>query len=78
MLNQHNTLKIRNALKEDMSQVMSLINELAEFEKAPLEVINTEEQLIKDGFGKTPLFKCIVAEFETNLLGFALYKNCKT
>lgn len=73
MLILYENLKIRNARREDMFQVMALIKELAEFEKAPLEVINTEEQLMKDGFGKNPLFHCIVSEFETKILGFALY-----
>ncbi len=52
---------------------MDLVNELALFEKAPEEVINTAEQMKIDGFGKYPLFKCIVAESDSKILGFALY-----
>jgi ribosomal protein S18 acetylase RimI-like enzyme len=50
-----------------------LVNELAIFEKAPEEVINTVEQMKADGFGANPLFKCIVAESNTSIIGFALY-----
>lgn len=65
-------LKIRKAEPEDMSQVLDLIIELAHFEKEPDAVIVTEEQLIKDGFGKTPLFQCFVAEQKNKVLGMAL------
>ena len=56
-----------------MPQVIGLVNELALFEKASEEVINTAEQMKMDGFGNNPLFKCIVAESDSGILGFALY-----
>ena len=43
---------IRKANQDDMSAVLSLIKELALFEKEPDEVEISEDELVKDGFGK--------------------------
>jgi GNAT superfamily N-acetyltransferase len=64
---------IRPATENDVPQIMGLIHELALFEKAPEEVINTAEQMKKDGFEANPLFKCLVAETDAGIIGFALY-----
>ena len=64
---------IRTAQPEDMKQVHALIRELAIYEKAEKEHINTIEQLIIDGFGPNKLFDCIVAQLNNEVIGFALY-----
>ena len=64
---------IRPATENDVPQIMGLIHELALFEKAPEEVINTAEQMKKDGFEANPLFKCLVAVTDAGIIGFALY-----
>ena len=56
-----------------MSSVHNLINELAKFERNPDQVIISVNDLKKHGFGKTPLFKCIVAEIENQIVGMALF-----
>jgi GNAT superfamily N-acetyltransferase len=66
-------ISIRTARPNDMSVVLNLIQELAVYEKAPNEVINTVENLIKDGFGDSKIFDCIVAENNLTIVGFALY-----
>lgn len=63
---------IRRAVKKDMSQVLSLICELAVFENEPNAVHITEETLIENGLGNNPLFTCFVAEQDGILLGMAL------
>lgn len=63
---------IREALKEDMSQVLGLIQELAVFEKEPNAVQLTVEELVDEGFGEDPLFHCFVAEVEKEIVGVAL------
>ncbi|WP_452599634.1 N-acetyltransferase family protein [Pontimicrobium sp. MEBiC01747] len=63
---------IRWANKEDMQSVLDLIIELAVFEKEPLAVEVTVEQLQKDGFGVQPKFKCFVAESNSKIVGIAL------
>ncbi|QXP51411.1 GNAT family N-acetyltransferase [Cellulophaga sp. HaHa_2_1] len=66
---------IREAKKEDMDQVLSLINELAVFEKEENAVEVTLEDLIRDGFGANPLFHCFVGEVGNEIKGMALVYN---
>jgi len=64
---------IRKATKSDMPQVLRLIQELANYEKAPEAVAITLEDLERDGFGNRPLFHCLVAEVEGQVRGMALF-----
>lgn len=63
---------IRLAVKEDMSQVLKLIHELAVFENEPDAVHITEQTLIQNGIGDNALFTCFVAELEGTIVGMAL------
>lgn len=63
---------IRDAIADDMPQVLSLINELAAFEKEGDAVEVTVADLQEDGFGVTKLFHCFVAEHEKKIIGIAL------
>ena len=63
---------IRLATKTDMPRVLQLIQELAIFEKEPDAVEVTIEDLMNDGFGQHPKFKCFVAEVEGVVQGLAL------
>ena len=58
---------IRKANKDDMQEVLSLIKELALFEKEPDEVEVSREELISDGFGDEKSFCCFVAEVESKI-----------
>ncbi|MFK8038532.1 MAG: N-acetyltransferase family protein [Crocinitomicaceae bacterium] len=69
----HDDIIIREAESADMVAVHSLITELAVYEKAANQVINTVDQLIEDGFGPIPLFDCLVAELDKEVVGFALF-----
>ncbi|MFD0990371.1 GNAT family N-acetyltransferase [Mariniflexile jejuense] len=66
---------IRKAKKEDMPQVLALINQLAHFEKEPEAVVITVENLQNDGFGEHPAFFCFVAEINSKIEGIALGYN---
>lgn len=66
---------IRNAVKNDMPQVLHLIKELASFEKEPDAVEVTAESLKEDGFGEHPAFHCFVAEVNSKIEGIALIYN---
>ena len=67
-------ITIRNAEPEDVRHILRLVKELADYEKAPGEVIVTEEILLRDGFGEHPLFYAFVAEDEKgDIPGMALY-----
>lgn len=63
---------IRDARKEDMEQVLNLVQELADFEKEPDAVEITTADLIKDGFGDQKMFHCFVAETNDGIVGIAL------
>ncbi|MFD2999968.1 GNAT family N-acetyltransferase [Pontibacter toksunensis] len=64
---------IRKGNIDDLPQVHALIVELAEFERAPLEVTNTLEDMERDGFGENPIYKIFVAESAEGIIGIALY-----
>ena len=64
---------IRKGIKEDVPAVLALIKELAVFEKAPDEVVVTEEELKADGFGDDNIFGLFVAETDGKVVGMALY-----
>ena len=66
-------ITIRKAQPEDAPSVFQLIQELAEYERAPLEVINSPEQMLRDGFPETSWFGCIVAESQDQVIGMALW-----
>ncbi len=63
---------VRSATAEDMTQVMRLIQELANFEKEGGQVLINADNLIADGFGNRPLFHCFVAETGAEIVGLAL------
>jgi len=65
---------IRRGIEADLPQVLALIQELAEYERAPQEVTNTLADMQRDGFGPEPIFKFFVAENAVHeILGIALY-----
>lgn len=65
-------LNLRKAKVADCSVLLSLIRQLAIYEKAPNEVTNSVEQLKEDGFGDDPLFDAFVVELDNKVIGFAL------
>ena len=64
---------IRKGTKSDMPRVLELIKELALYEKAPDEVLISEETLLEDGFGPNKLFDTLVAETDNEIVGMLLY-----
>ena len=66
---------IRKGIQKDMPAVLDLIKQLATFEKEPEAVVVTVDELVRDGFGKNPLFYTLVAEIENKIIVIALYYN---
>ena len=64
---------IRKGTVEDVPAAFSLIKELALYEKAPEQVTITLDELIEDGFGQNPIYGLFVAEFDSEVIGIALY-----
>ena len=65
-------MTIREATDSDVPAILNLIQELADFEKAPNEVINTVEQLTNDLFVER-CCSALVCESDETIIGFALY-----
>jgi len=66
-------MNIRKAVKEDCQRMMELIQELANYEKAPGEVTVSFDHFLDSGFGQNPVWWAFVAELNGNVEGFALY-----
>lgn len=66
-------IQIRKGIKTDIPQALQLVKELAEYEKAPLEVSVSIEEMEHDGFSENPLFFFFVAEADQKVIGIALY-----
>jgi len=66
-------LLIRPAAHGDVPLLLRFFRELAEYERQPDAVVVTEEALIKDGFGSQPKFRGLIAEWEGQAIGYALF-----
>jgi GNAT superfamily N-acetyltransferase len=66
-------MKIRRGSKEDLPRVLELIKELAAYERAANEVINTVQLMEHDGFGPNPIFGFFVAENDNGIIGLSLF-----
>jgi GNAT superfamily N-acetyltransferase len=66
-------LSIRLANAADASLMLDFIHHLAEYEREPNAVVATEDDLIRDGFGPEPKYRCLIAEWEGQPAGFALF-----
>ena len=66
-------IAIRSARPEDAATILRLIRELAAYEKLLDQVRASEADILRDGFGPTPRFECLLAELEGEAQGFALF-----
>jgi GNAT superfamily N-acetyltransferase len=66
-------LHIRPATPADIPQILAFIRDLATYEREPDAVHATEADLLRDGFGPTPRFHCLIADWNAIPAGFALY-----
>ena len=55
-------LNIRPATPADIPQILQFIRDLAAYEREPDAVHATEADLLRDGFGETKRFDCLIAE----------------
>lgn len=66
-------LSIRNATQADASLILDFIRRLAEYEREPDAVVATEGDLLRDGFGPNPKYRCVIAEWDGRPAGFAFF-----
>ncbi len=64
---------IRDAVPADVPMILTLIRELATFEREPDAVVATEAGLLRDGWGPEKRFSCLMAELDGKVCGFALW-----
>ncbi len=72
---------IRAAAVSDVPLLLRFSRELAEYERQPGAVVIDEETLTRDGFGVRPKFRSLIAEWDGQAIGYALffgiYSSCK-
>ena len=66
-------LSTRPATIADVPLLRRLIQELAEYERESQAVLITEEELSSDGFGPHPKFRAIIAEWDRQPAGSAVF-----
>ena len=64
---------LRIAQKEDCERLLELIQELADYEKAPDEVTVSLDEFVDAGFGDHPVWEAFVIEADGQIQGMALY-----
>ncbi len=64
---------IRLAEREDAAAILGLVRELAVYVDMLDAVRATEADFLRDGFGDTPRFECLLAEQAGAAVGFALF-----
>ncbi len=67
------SLTIRAAEAADVAVILSLIRELAEYERAPNDVVTNEEGLREVLFGERPSAEVLIAREGDEPVGFAVY-----
>src|SRR5271156_1481414 len=64
---------IRPANVDDCAVLRTMIRELAEFERLLEFVTIREEDLARDGFGENPRFRGLIAEWDGQAAGYAVF-----
>jgi GNAT superfamily N-acetyltransferase len=66
-------IHIRPADAGDVPLILSFIRELAGYEHEPEAVVAAEADLLRDGFGESPVFRVLIAEYDGIPAGMALF-----
>ena len=66
-------MKIRPAKREEVGEVLQLIQDLATYEKAPDQVEASEDDLLNTIFAKDPRVFCDLVEVDGQIAGMAIW-----
>lgn len=66
-------LQLRLAERTDVGQILQFITALAEYEKLLDQVVATEQKLLDTLFGEQPYAEVVIAEYQQQPAGFALF-----
>jgi GNAT superfamily N-acetyltransferase len=69
-------LLIRPTTIKDLPLLWMMIRELAEFEQELELCIIQESDLVRDGFGEDPRFRALIAEWQGQPAGYAVFFHC--
>jgi GNAT superfamily N-acetyltransferase len=71
------SISIRPARPDDVGLILSLVRELADYERGLHEVEATEQSLHRhlfgEGLGRGPVAECVIGEIDATAQGFALF-----
>ena len=65
--------RIKAAREEDVPAILSLIKDLAEYEKLSHEVTATEDDIRQSLFGERPVAEALIGELDGKPISFALF-----
>ena len=71
----HSTVALRAATAADVPLILQFVRELAEYERAPEAAVATADDLVRYGFGAQPKYRVLLAFWNAEPAGFALYFN---
>ncbi len=66
-------LQLRLAERTDVGQILQFITALADYEKLLDQVVATEQKLLDTLFGEQPYAEVVIAEYQQQPAGFALF-----
>lgn len=66
-------MKIRAAREDEAHIILKLIKDLAEYEKAPDEVVATEREILDTIFVENPKVHCDLVEIDGEIAGMAIW-----
>jgi GNAT superfamily N-acetyltransferase len=66
-------LQLRPATIDDAALLRAMIRELADYEHELDQVTLSENDLRRDGFGEKPCFRALIAEWDRQPAGYALF-----
>jgi GNAT superfamily N-acetyltransferase len=66
-------LRIRPATIDDVASLCTMIREFADFEHGLDQVTMNEQTLARDGFGPAPRFRSLIAEWDGQATGYAVF-----
>ena len=66
-------VSVRPATPDDAATILTLVRELADYERAPDAVVATEASFRQHGFGERSMFQALMADRDGKVAGFALY-----
>ena len=66
-------LNIRPATPDDVPLILQFIRDLAEYEREPQAAVATAADLLRDGWGPQPKFRCVIADWNSQPAAFAFF-----